>query len=490
MLAEIEKVEWRPSSAKNRIHAMVSGRPDWCISRQRPWGVGIPVLFGMPSGTPVTDPHIIEGIAQAIEVHGSDVWFEWDASRFVPEGYAHPQTGETQFRKETDVLDVWFDSGSTALNVLGGDVCADWKEELPADLYLEGSDQHRGWFNSSLAITTAIRGESPYRSVVTHGFVVNDRGEKMSKRSGNAVDPEEACATYGADILRYWVGSVDYAYDVPCTDSLLKQCGELYRKVRNTLRFLLSNLDDYDPSSQPSLLELDTWLVEQVDLLVADTVAAYRSYEFSRALQGVHNFCVNELSSFYLEAIKDRMYCDGKDWPSRRSAQRACHYALLQIVRLIAPILCHTAEEVYAKMPLTAKLNSVHLETFETISDERLSEIEGNDLQRRVAALIACRREVFTAFEVHKQSADLKDSQDAVVDFAADASTIEILKTFGNDLPNLMKVSEVRLSVGAPSVTFSPSPYLKCDRSRLRRPDVEQVQGVHLTARCRKVLGW
>ncbi|MBV6458136.1 MAG: Isoleucine--tRNA ligase [Fimbriimonadaceae bacterium] len=490
MMKAIDEVQWHPATAKNRIQAMVSGRPDWCISRQRPWGVGLPVLYAMPSRTPVSDPDIVEGIAQAIEQHGSDIWFDWPAGDFLPAGYAHRQTGETTFEKETDVLDVWFDSGSTHYNVFTAPVETEWHEELPVDLYLEGSDQHRGWFNSSLVISTAIRGQAPYREVLTHGFVNDEKGQKMSKRLGNVVDPEKACETYGADVVRYWLASVDYAYDVPCSDNLLKQFGEQYRKVRNTLRFLLSNLDDYDLNDQPELLDVDRWMVEQVDLLVADCVAAYQDYDFNRVIQGLHNFCVNELSAFYVDAIKDRMYCDGKEWPSRRSAQRASHYALLQLVRLIAPLLPHTAEEVYAKIPLEGKLGSVHMEEFAAISKERLLEIEGNELQQRVAVLLAMRSEVFAAFEAFKAGSEIRDSQDVVVNITTNADTISTLRSFGTDLANLMKVSEVNFVEGEPLITFVASPHPKCDRSRLRRPDVAQLNGFMLSARDRQVLGW
>jgi len=489
MLKAIDEVAWHPATAKNRIQAMVSGRPDWCISRQRPWGVGIPILYAMPSRTPVTDPEIIEGIAQAIDQHGSDIWFDWPANDFVPTGYSHHQTGETAFEKETDVLDVWFDSGSTHYNVFTAPVEDEWEGELPVALYLEGSDQHRGWFNSSLVISTAMRGEAPYREVLTHGFVNDEKGQKMSKRLGNVVDPVQACDTYGADVVRYWLASVDYVFDVPCSDNLLKQFGEQYRKVRNTLRFLLSNLEGYDLADRTELLDVDRWMVEQVDLLVADCVAAYESFDFNRVIQGVHNFCVNELSAFYVDAIKDRMYCDGKDWSSRRSAQRASHHALLQLVRLIAPLLPHTAEEVYSKMPLDNKLGSVHMEEFAGVPNERLTEIEGNELQQRVAALLSARSEVFAAFETFKAGSDIRDSQDVVVSFVTDSETVATLRSFGDDLANLMKVSEVNLSEGSASISFVPSPYAKCDRSRLRRPDVTQHNGVMLSARDRKVLG-
>ncbi len=351
MLSEVDKVEWFPKAGESRITAMVSGRPDWCVSRQRPWGCGIPVFYGVPSGQPVLDPVAIESVAKLVEIHGSDAWFEWDPSKILPPGYKHPETGEIEFRKETDTLDVWFDSGATSLCVLEGNVALEWKEPLPADMYLEGSDQHRGWFNSSLILSTALRGQAPYKQVVTHGFVTDENGLKFSKRLGNAIDPVKAAETFGADVVRYWVASVDYSNDVPCSDALLKRFGENYRNVRNALRFLLGNLYDYDASRPVEVVDsLDQWVMEQTDLLVSDCVAAYERYDFNAVISGIHNFCRSELSSFYLDVIKDRMYCDAAQSNSRRSGQLACQYVLERLVKLLAPILPHTAEETWQRM--------------------------------------------------------------------------------------------------------------------------------------------
>ncbi|MBN9502543.1 MAG: isoleucine--tRNA ligase [Armatimonadetes bacterium 55-13] len=498
---DVEGVSWVPEQGYNRIDAMVKNRPDWCISRQRPWGVGIPVFYGKQSRTPVLDPVAIEAVAQLVEREGSDAWFEKDASEILPAGYKHPETGETEFDKETDVLDVWFDSGSTSLCVLEGNVEPRWKENWPADLYLEGSDQHRGWFNSSLVIGVATRGEAPYKQVVTHGFITDDQGRKMSKRLGNVVDPVVASEQYGADVLRYWVASVDYANDAPCSDALLKQFGEGYRSVRNTLRFLLGNLSDYEPvwgegykcnGGYVELLELDEWVVEQVDLLVAECVENYRRYDFGAVITAIHNFCAVELSRFYLDAIKDRMYCDGTLWPSRQSGQVACHYVLVRLVKLLAPILVHTCEETWKKVPGVGE-DSVHVAVFDIPSDARMSEIEGSPLQTRFAALLAERANVFAAFEPWKAENGVKDSQDVVVSIREEGETLELLKSFESDvLANYMKMSWVELSEGPREVSFRKSEYEKCERSRLRRPDVEKVtiegEDHFLTARDRRAL--
>ncbi|GIK31765.1 MAG: isoleucine--tRNA ligase [Chthonomonadaceae bacterium] len=480
MVEQVDRVDWLPQTGRSRIRSMVENRPDWCISRQRPWGVGIPILYGAKSKKPVTHPDVIENIARAIETEGSDVWFEADAAAFVPPGFAHPETGETEFVKETDVLDVWFDSGCTSLCVLEGAVEPRWRQHWPADVYLEGSDQHRGWFNSSLVIATAIRGEAPYRAVITHGFVVDEMGRKMSKRLGNVVDPQEVCDTYGADVLRYWVASVNWENDVPCGDQLLKQVGESYRRVRNTLRFLLGNLFDYDGQPVAHVIEEDHWMLERLDLLADDVVCAYERYDFGGVISAIHNFCVNELSSFYLDAIKDRMYCDGADWESRRSGQWACSKALLQLCRMISPLLPFTAEEVWARIPADPSAGarrSVHFEVLRRPSGDRLADIQSGERQRRFAAMLEAREWLFAQFEGWKAASEIKDSQDVIADLALDGDSYELTQSFGSSLANFFKFSEVRLTQGPRSVAFSPSPYLKCERSRIRRPDVAPREG-------------
>jgi isoleucyl-tRNA synthetase len=482
------QVEWFPRSGHTRFRSMIANRPDWCVSRQRPWGAGIPVFYGKESGVPVLDPVAIEAVAQLVEREGSDAWYETEPSKILPEGYRHPETGETEFTKETDVFDVWFDSGSSHTIVLEGDCEPAWKEELPSDVNLEGSDQHRGWFNLSMIIGTALRGVAPYRAVVTHGMVNDEHGQKMSKRLGNVVDPVEVCDKYGADVLRYWAASVNYEDDMPCSDQLLKVAGEGYRRIRNTLRFMLSNLYDFDPGVAVDLRELDQWVVEKTDGLVESVILELKKYQFNDALSLIHNFCVNELSAFYLDAVKDRLYCDGSDWPSRRSTQKACHYVLFTLVKLIAPFLPHTAEEVYQRIPLKVRKPTVFLESLEPTAN-----VIGSPLHERFDKLLESRQWVFSAFEEWKKETGAKDSQSIQVRLTADAETVHLLESFGDELPIFFKMAGVELVTGERKAEFWPSEWFECQRSRLYRPDVQPVSWngsiVNLTARDRAALG-
>jgi isoleucyl-tRNA synthetase len=492
-IPDVQGATWVPESGYNRIEAMVRNRPDWCISRQRPWGVGIPVFYGDDSGQPVLVPEVIDRVADLVAEHGSDIWFEWPAERLLPEGFRHPATGETTFTKETDVLDVWFDSGSTSLCVLEGNVYPEWKEHWPADLYFEGSDQHRGWFNSSLVIGVGCRGNAPYRQVVTHGFVTDEKGQKQSKRLGNVIEPVKAASDHGADVLRYWCAAVDYAQDMPCTEAILRQFGENYRNIRNTLRFLLSNLGDFGPEeSREPTEDLDQWAVEQTDLLARDVVDAYARYDFNQAIVAIHNFCGNELSRFYLDVIKDRMYCDAADSKRRRSAQAGSLAILDRLVRLCAPVLAFTAEEVWDKMRengLHANPESIHAERFLVPGPERLDEIEGSERSVRFAKLLTLRSQVFAEFEAWKATGGIKDSQDALATIAM----AEPADFSDEDYALYLKFSGVTITPGEGSVVFAASPYAKCERSRLRRPDVQgvDIEGrlIALSLRDRQVLG-
>ncbi|MEW5884381.1 MAG: isoleucine--tRNA ligase [Armatimonadota bacterium] len=484
-LDAIRGVRWIPAGGEARITAMMETRPDWCVSRQRIWGVGIPALFGAESGKPLMNGEVMARAERLVAECGSGAWFEEEIGNLLPDGFAHPETGETAFVKGEDVLDVWFDSGVTHFAVLdaryGG-----WEDlEWPADLYLEGSDQHRGWFNSSLITAVALKGEAPYRAVLTHGFVVDEQGRKMSKSLGNVVEPVEAANTYGADILRYWAATVDYTRDVPCGENLLKQVGEGYRRVRNTLRFLLANLYDYDPAAGlEASLPIDKWAVAVADLLAYSACKELDEYDFSAAIQQVHNFCANEMSAFYLDVIKDRMYCDPADSVERRSGQAACHRILMTLLKLLGPIIPHTAEEVYERVPLTQRHSTLFIETLEPISEEEAVGLRASELVKRFETLFAFRDRLYAEMEKWKTQAGVKDSQDVVARAAVPAEVRDELIRFGGDLPTLLRLSWIQLEEGAAEPQFQPSAFEKCERCRLRRPDVKQ-RGEHtLCERC------
>ncbi len=500
-LGEIGDVGFVPPSGEARIEAMVRNRPDWCVSRQRPWGVGIPILYTKRGRKPVDDPAAIEAIAALVGREGSDAWFTHPPESFLPPGYAFD--GETEFEKETDVLDVWFDSGSTSLLVLTGDVDPRWASRWPADLYLEGSDQHRGWFNSSLLLGTAVRGGAPYREVLTHGFVVDDAGRKMSKRLGNVIDPIEACDRFGADIVRLWTASVDYQGEAPCSMKILEGVGNTYRDLRNTLRFLLGNLAGYRPDAP--LIPLDEWILMETEGLCADVRDRYLAYDFTGAVTAISAFCRERLSRLYLDAIKDRMYCDALGSPERLSGARACAEIARRLILLLAPVLAFTAEEAWERLgaltgeiPEGERAESVHLGTFLVPDDARLLEIEGSDLAARFAALVELRERVNAAFEPFKGTdpdgkGPIKNSQEVVARFG-DRRYDDALEGFTwGEVANFLRVSWVEFDAEEPGITFSRSPYLECARSRVRRPDVRRVEyegeSVPLSARDRRVLG-
>jgi isoleucyl-tRNA synthetase len=484
-LDEIRSVGWYPPQGEARITSMVEGRPDWCLSRQRVWGVGIPILFGAKSGEPVLDQAIMERAAQLVEQKGSGAWFDAPVEALVPDGYAHPATGETEFRKETDVLDVWFDSGITHLACLDEKYDPAWSDlEWPSDLYLEGSDQHRGWFNSSLMTAVALKGAAPYRNVLTHGFLVDEKGDKMSKSKGNVVDPVVAAGQYGADVLRLWAATVDYSNDVPCGDNLLKQVGENYRRIRNTLRFLLANLYDFDPSSHSAvLLDLDKWVVAKCDDLASAACSSFDEFNFSAAMIAVHNFCVRELSSFYLDAIKDRMYCDPASSPARRSGQAACSVVLSTLTKLVAPVIPHTAEEVYERTPMVERQPTVFLERLEPQPNPSADDYGFGEL-------LAVRDRLYVALESWKAESGIKDTQDISARVFCPSSSRHTFERFGSDLPTFLKLSWVEFGDSeSERFEFAESSFLKCDRCRLRRPDVATGDGAALCERCRAVVG-
>jgi isoleucyl-tRNA synthetase len=363
-LAAIGAVEWLPASGRNRIEAMVRERGDWCISRQRSWGVPIPVFYHRETGEPLLTAETLAHVQALIAAHGSDVWWEREEAELLPPALA---AEAPRWRKGSDTMDVWFDSGSSWCGVL-----RERRLGYPADLYLEGSDQHRGWFQSSLLTSVAVHGQAPFRRVLTHGFVLDEKGRKMSKSLGNVVDPavlvdggrnEKQEPAYGADVLRLWVSSVDYSADVPLGPGIVRQLADVYRKVRNTARYLLGNLHDFDPAADSVAIAdlplLDRWMLQRTSALIAAVSADFERYEFYRFFQALQNFCVVDLSNVYLDIAKDRLYVSGPTAFRRRSCQTVLHLVVERLAGLIAPVLCHMAEDIWQHLPYAVAERSV-----------------------------------------------------------------------------------------------------------------------------------
>lgn len=347
----INEVEWIPGWGKDRITSMVKERKDWCISRQRKWGVPIPIFFCKDCGEPYIDRDAMMAVADLFRKEGSDVWFKYDASEILPEGTKCPKCGGTHFNKEQDIMDVWFDSGSSHAAVLEQRDYLKW----PADLYLEGADQYRGWFQSSLLTSVATKGTAPYKAVLTHGWVVDGEGRKMSKSLGNGIDPQEIVEQYGADVLRLWVASSDYHADIRISKDILKQLSEAYRKIRNTARYILGNLNDFNPDTDmvdvKDLYPIDKWAIAKLNELNDKVRAGYDAYEFHQVYHSIHNFCVVDMSNFYLDVLKDRLYTEKADSASRRAAQTTIYMILDAMTRMISPILAYTSDEIWRYMP-------------------------------------------------------------------------------------------------------------------------------------------
>ncbi len=347
----INTVQWIPAWGKDRITAMVRDRKDWCISRQRKWGVPIPIFYCKECGEPHIDKAAMLAVADLFGKEGSNAWFEKDASEILPKGTTCKKCGGTEFEKETDIMDVWFDSGSSWRAVckrrpyLGA----------PVDLYLEGNDQYRGWFQSSLLTSVATEGVAPYRTVLTHGMILDMERRKMSKSAGNGISPQEVIKQYGADVLRLWVASSDYQSDISISRDILKQMSEAYRKIRNTARYILGNLNDFDPKKDKvgaeDFLPIDKWAVNKLNELIATVTDAYDKYEFHQVYHSIHKFCVVDMSNFYLDVLKDRLYTEKADSKARRAAQTVMYLILDSLTRMLAPILAYTSDEIWRFMP-------------------------------------------------------------------------------------------------------------------------------------------
>ena len=442
-LRAIEKqVRWIPSWGRERIYNMVANRPDWCISRQRAWGVPIPAVDCVKCGEALLSPELIERAASVFDVHGADAWYERPASEFIPEGLACPSCGGSEFERERDILDVWFDSGSSHEAVLP------FRPELrwPADVYLEGSDQHRGWFQSSLLVGLGTRGRPPFDEVVTHGFIVAEDGRKMSKSLGNSIEPQDIIKNSGADILRLWVAMSDYTQEIRLSREILARAVEAYRKIRNTCRYLLANLYDFDPATDMvparSLQEVDRYALARYAESAAAVLAAYEAYDFPTIFQRLNQLATVDLSAFYADVSKDRLYTLAAGSPQRRSAQTAMYIIADGIVRLLAPILSVTADEIWRYLP-GQREPSVHIAEFP--SREAVAALADDGVVERWKQLIEVRDAVNVALEARRQDKTIGTSLGARVSLRSGGDTGALLDRYRDDLPMLFIVSQVDL---------------------------------------------
>jgi isoleucyl-tRNA synthetase len=457
-LQAIQNVRWYPEESLNRIRGAVETRPDWCLSRQRVWGVGIPAFYCLNCKEPLLSKDIIERVAKVVKEQGSDVWYEMEVKEFLSSNIRCTKCGGQEFKKEMDILDVWFDSGSTHRVVLNGENNLTW----PADLYLEGSDQHRAWFNASLMIAIGTKGSPPYKSVITHGFTLDAEGHAMHKSLGNAIPPFSVIDRSGADVLRLWVASLDYFKDVRLSDEILDRIEDSYRKIRNTFRFLLGNLWDFNPSKDSVLhkemLEIDQWIIMKLTEVQKEVEEAYEAYDFHTVYNLIYPFCVTELSAFYLDILKDRLYTSGKSSRSRRSAQTAIHQIATNLASLLAPVLPHTMEEVWFHLHSSEDVlqnaeentslsqlpspNSIHLSEFPAISQTGTDQ----ELLSRWSELKQIREEVLSVIELARAKKEVGSSLEAkVLIFTSLKERRTLLERYEKDLPTLFIASQVEL---------------------------------------------
>ncbi len=496
-LEEIDEVDWVPNWGRERIVGMVEGRPDWCISRQRTWGCPITAMKCRACQTVLADRDITFHVADLIAEHGADVWFEREAEDLVPDGTTCPTCGGTpdQFEKDRDILDVWFDSGTSWAAVL--------EEQLGwgnvADLYLEGSDQHRGWFQSSLMCGVGTRGHSPYRTCLTHGFVNDEQGHKYSKSSPNFEPVQSQINQYGAEILRLWVAAIDYRGDVTMGQEVLKRVSDAYRKIRNTVRFLLGNISDFDPDQHlvplEELEEVDRWLLHRVATALGRTEQAFEEYQFHTIFHTMVQLCTVDLSNVHLDVSKDRMYCEAVDSKARRSGQTAYWYTLHSILRALAPILSFTAEEAWEFLPrMQGDADSIFLNDFPDGYEAWLDE----DLASRWDDLLAVRDEVQRSLEAvrvprkQKQPGQIGSSQEAHVTVTTNGRTLELLRQYEDQLEMLFIVSDVTLAQGDVTgegpvdASVVPASGEKCPRCW--NYWIEEGSGDEICARCQGVV--
>ncbi len=446
-ISAIDEVEWVPDASINRIKSMVENRSDWCISRQRTWGVPLPIFYCASCGREVINDDTLKAVEELFGREGSDAWFIKSAKEILPKGYTCPHCGGKEFTKEKDIMDVWFDSGSSHAAVLETRGELHW----PAELYIEGSDQHRGWFQSSLLTAVAARGRAPYHAVLTHGFTVDGEGKKMSKSLGNTIAPEEVIQKYGADIIRLWAISSDYSVDVRISEEILGQLVDSYRKIRNTFRFMLGNLNGFNPKTDlvpfKELESIDRWLMHRLQDITKTVLEHYRDWQFHLIVKEILNFCNIDLSSFFLDIVKDKLYCSGPTKP-RKSSQTAIYYTLRNLLSLLAPVLSFTTEEAYRI--LTAEImspmgidteESVHLTDFPEVDESARDDA----LVKVWKTLIGVRRDVLKPIEELRIQKAIGHSLESEVTLFADGETYDFLKDNIGELAQLFVVSNVTL---------------------------------------------
>ena len=479
-LSEIEKTAFTPEWGRNRINAMVENRPDWCISRQRDWGVPIAFFRVKATGEILTDEKVLNFIAMVIEQQGSDAWYELDIAQLLYPGSGYKPE---ELEKVTDILDVWFDSGSTWNAVLKSRNYD--AGSYPADLYLEGSDQHRGWFQSSLFLSSAVKAQAPYKTVLTHGFTVDEKGEKMSKSKGNVVAPEKVLKEYGSEILRLWVALSDYQGDLKISNNILKQTADQYRKIRNTFRFLLASISDLeDFSDVKDLGTLDTWILHKAKRVIDESHALFESYEFVRGMSLLNNFIVNELSGIYLDITKDRLYCDAKNSASRRATQTAMAYIVRSLLGLLAPILTYTADEIFETLPKFLQKDGADI--FDFIYEA----VPKVDSTFQEAELLALREKFYEQVDALKKDKIIKSTLELVLQTQNQA----VLSLNEKDREDWFVVSHVaqsiegevlaRFSVQKQEFVIKKATQAKCPRCWKLQAQSE----AHLCKRCDEVL--
>lgn len=439
-LDEIKKVKWIPAAGETRISNMVENRSDWCISRQRAWGVPIPVFYCEDCGEVIVNDETINHVAEMFEKESSDAWVNHSVEELMPQGYKCPKCGGTHFKKENDIMDVWFDSGVTHRAVV--QKRHEELGELPVEMYLEGSDQHRGWFQSSLLTSIATTGKAPYKTVLTHGFVFGEDGRKMSKSLGNYIRPDDIIKNYGADILRLWAASVDYRNDTKIGDNIIKQLAEIFKKTRNTARFLLGNLYDFDPKTDyvqyDNLKDIDKFALHKLNTLIANVTEAFEAYEFYRYFQFLQNFAAVDLSSFYLDIVKDRLYTSGKNSLSRRACQTVLYEICQALVRILVPVMPHQAEDIWQNTPETQKngLESILLSDWPTVK----SEWNNTELEEEFTQILKAREIVTKAIEPLRAEKKIGSSLETAVYIISDKA--ELLKKYEKELCNIFITSQ------------------------------------------------